>query len=345
MPFTASMIGIVRVLGVLDVSYLFTLVRHRMPPTYELSRAGDEDTHILPEYSTMQPSTHDKKDMEITFSTALRRMYHMHGFLREGSALACGRSRCRGTRSTDSEGMYKWCHFILSLPRHITMIPLIILRSFFLVSVSPFVVALWPMPRGLTTGANPVKLSNSFAIHVDFKNVPQDLQDAVQRTKSHLTTDAFERLVIGRGATDADVIAKAKSLKTLVLTLNPHASVRPIAVEVNTVVIDARDESYILTVPSDGSEAKVVANSTLGLFRGLTTFDTMWYHQGGSKYILNAPLTVTDSPAFVSTLTLLRCQPYNELIYVKPYRGFSFDTARNLCVVQRGGGWILLILY
>ncbi|TCD63749.1 N-acetyl-glucosamine-6-phosphate deacetylase [Steccherinum ochraceum] len=189
------------------------------------------------------------------------------------------------------------------------------LRLILLVLSIPFVAALWPIPRGLSNGTTPLKLSSSFDIQASFKNVPSDLQDAIQRTKSHLKTDTFERLVVGRGSVDAQAIAHANSLKTLVLSLNHGAAVRPIAVEVNTVAIDARDESYSLSIPSHSAQATLVANSTLGLFRGLTTFDTMWYHNGGDKYILNAPVTITDSPAF-------------------PYRGFSFDTARNFYPVS-----------
>lgn len=179
------------------------------------------------------------------------------------------------------------------------------------------------MPQGLTSGTTPVKLSGSFDIDVDFENVPNDLMDAIKRTKSHLKTDTFERLVVGRGATDAQAIAHASSIKSLVLSLNQGTKVRPVADEVNTVAIDARDESYILTVPSDGSTAKLVANSTLGLFRGLTTFDTMWFHHEDDKYILNAPLKITDAPAFVSTKNLLfHCRSSDTAVSLSHTAGF-----------------------
>ncbi|THH31445.1 hypothetical protein EUX98_g2743 [Antrodiella citrinella] len=185
---------------------------------------------------------------------------------------------------------------------------------FFLACTVTIASAIWPIPTGLTEGLKPVKLSGSFNVSLDIENAPTDLVDAVQRTISHLKTDTFERLVIGRGAADADAISDAPTFDALVVSLTPGAAVRPIAQEA-TVGIDGRDESYSLIIPSDGSDATLVANSTLGLFRGLTTFDMLWYHNEGAKYILNAPLTVTDSPAF-------------------PYRGFSFDTARNFFPVS-----------
>jgi len=88
-----------------------------------------------------------------------------------------------------------------------------------------------------------------------------------------------------------------------------------------------------LTIPDDGSGALIVANSSLGLFRGLTTFDQMWYHSTAGKYILDAPVDIFDNAAF-------------------PYRGFSLDTARNFYPVDDilrtidGMSWVKLsVLY
>jgi hexosaminidase len=77
-----------------------------------------------------------------------------------------------------------------------------------------------------------------------------------------------------------------------------------------TDVLESRDEAYTLTVPSDGSVATLEANSTLGLFRGLTTFGQLWYEYDGVTYTLEAPIQIHDAPAY-------------------PYRGFMLDTARN----------------
>lgn len=106
--------------------------------------------------------------------------------------------------------------------------------------------------------------------------------------------------MLGRGAADADAIKHARAVEVLDVSLNRGARVRPIATEVNSVGIEDRDESYVLSIPSDGSQATLRANTTLGLYRGLTTFGTMWYHYQGNKYILNAPVVIEDSPAFVS---------------------------------------------
>ncbi|CAG7853081.1 Probable beta-hexosaminidase fdl; AltName: Full=Protein fused lobes; Flags: Precursor [Serendipita indica DSM 11827] len=73
---------------------------------------------------------------------------------------------------------------------------------------------------------------------------------------------------------------------------------------------EERDESYTLTVPSDGSEARLRANTTLGLLRGLTTFSQMWYTWDNWTYTVEAPFEILDEP------------------YYK-WRGLLLDTARN----------------
>ena len=75
--------------------------------------------------------------------------------------------------------------------------------------------------------------------------------------------------------------------------------------------LGSRDESYTLSVPADGRPATLSANTTLGLLRGLSTFQQLWFAHGSETYMLGAPLSIADAPAF-------------------PYRGFMLDTARNL---------------
>jgi hexosaminidase len=68
----------------------------------------------------------------------------------------------------------------------------------------------------------------------------------------------------------------------------------------------SRSESYVLSVPGDGSPAVLIANSTLGLFRGLTTFGQLWYYFSGNIYTMEAPVQITDAPAYVCPIPLLR---------------------------------------
>lgn len=173
-------------------------------------------------------------------------------------------------------------------------------------AIAPWNVhALWPIPRSLETGADFIKLSESFDIKQNVDNPPQDLLDAISRTMSHIKDDKLQRLVVGRGANDSASISHAKSLSSLSISLLNGSASRPIAVEAVKPLAE-RSESYSLTVPSDGSPAILTANSTLGLLRGLTTFDQLWYDLQGVTYSYQAPVKIKDDvPAFVSSCPLM----------------------------------------
>ncbi|KAF8526999.1 beta-hexosaminidase [Hysterangium stoloniferum] len=172
------------------------------------------------------------------------------------------------------------------------------------------VVGLWPMPSNLTVGSTALKLSSGFRVVVNVKNAPSDLQSAVTRTKAFLRKDKLQRLVVGRGASDTQKVQAAKSLPSLTISITGKRAVQSISKEA-MLPLEDRSEAYSLTVPSDGSSAVLTAESTLGLFRGLTTFTQLWYQFQNTIYTVQAPIEITnDSPAF-------------------PYRGFMLDTARN----------------
>ncbi|KAJ7068989.1 N-acetylhexosaminidase [Mycena belliarum] len=174
----------------------------------------------------------------------------------------------------------------------------------------PRALALWPVPRTLTTGSSFVVLSPTFKITVNVPNPPQDLLSAVSQTKTYLETDKLQRLVVGRGASDAGSLKTAAVLPSLTLTLQNALPVLPISVEAVKDVA-SRSEGYTLSIPSDGKPAVLSANSTLGLLRGLTTFSQFWYDLNGVTYTNVGPVSIVkDVPAY-------------------PYRGFMLDTARN----------------
>lgn len=170
-------------------------------------------------------------------------------------------------------------------------------------------LALWPQPRSFSNGSTPIKLSPDFSVSASFGSPPQDLLSAIALTQSYLKDDKLRRLVVGRGASDAASISSAKQLQSLSLSLNAEKSevVESITKEAQKP-LEQRDESYTLTVPSNGSPATLRANTTLGLFRGLTTFSQLWYYVNDQSYTLEAPIVIDDSPAFVrvfiSSITL-----------------------------------------
>jgi hexosaminidase len=172
-------------------------------------------------------------------------------------------------------------------------------RLFTLFVVVAHVAALWPLPQNIQTGTTPLLLAPDFNIDVNLDGPPSDLLDAVSRTKSYLQKDKLERLVVGRGSADEQAIAGAKSLPSLSLSLENNATANAIADEAVMDFTD-RNEAYVLNVPEDGSPAELTANTTLGLFRGLTTFSQLWYSCNGTMYTLETPVNITDWPSYVS---------------------------------------------
>lgn len=156
------------------------------------------------------------------------------------------------------------------------------------------VVALWPLPRSISHGSTTLVLSPAFKIEVNGP-YPKDLQSAVLRTLEYIQNDEHERLVVGRGSVDAPGIESAKILCSLVVSTKDSNTIAAGA----RAPLGTRDEAYTLNIPSDGSPATLSANSTLGLFRGLTTFSQIWYTYESNIYTVEAPISIFDSPAFV----------------------------------------------
>jgi hypothetical protein len=162
------------------------------------------------------------------------------------------------------------------------------------------VLALWPIPTTLQTGTTALKVSPSFYFDVQVPDAPADLYEAVGQAQYYLETDQLGRLVVGRGANDTAALTSANTLSSLTLSLTSGATVEPIASEA-VKPLGTRTEEYSLTIPADGSAATLTANSTLGLYRGLTTFNQLFYYYGGVTYTLLAPIAITDMPAYVSS--------------------------------------------
>ena len=172
-------------------------------------------------------------------------------------------------------------------------------------ALSPLVpvLAFWPIPTALDTGTSPLILSPYFSVGVAIDNAPLDLYQAVQQAEYYLQNDKLGRLVVGRGANDSAALVNAPTLSSLQLSLTSGAPVNPIATE-SVKSLGTRSEEYVLSIPDDGSPATLTANSTLGLYRGLTTFTQLWYYFAGTTYTLDAPFAITDAPAYVGVVGL-----------------------------------------
>lgn len=117
--------------------------------------------------------------------------------------------------------------------------------------------------------------------------------------------DKLQRLIVGGGANDTAAITRAAVLAELKLSLT--AAAQPIKKEA-IKPLGQRSEWYSLNVPSNGSAALLTAGSALGLLRGLTTFEQLWYggvHPESPVYSYQAPIVIAnDTPAFVSAAFL-----------------------------------------
>ncbi|KAG9103168.1 N-acetyl-glucosamine-6-phosphate deacetylase [Ceratobasidium sp. 370] len=168
--------------------------------------------------------------------------------------------------------------------------------------------AIWPRPTQLTSGKTALRLSPSVSISLP-AGAPSDLKDAVSRAQAQLKDDKLERLVVGRGSSDAVRIKGAPELSNLVLAYGNGYTTNGTTLQAEaTATLGTRDEAYTMSVPEDGSTATITANSTLGLFRGLTTFTQLCYDS--YTYTVEAPYTIVDKPAY-------------------PYRGLLLDTSRH----------------
>ena len=168
------------------------------------------------------------------------------------------------------------------------------------------VLAIWPAPTSISSGTQTLLLSHNFGIVLDLPSPPQDLKDAIERTKDNLFADSLGRLVIGRGSSDSPSFDSAQTLHTLRLSLTSTA-IKSISEEA-IAPLDIRNETYSLIVPANGRDATLTAPTTLGLLRGLTTFEQLWYTYAGRVYAINGPLSVYDAPAYVSQLFPLDCR-------------------------------------
>lgn len=174
----------------------------------------------------------------------------------------------------------------------------------FLLSLFLPAFALWPIPAALDTGTTALILSPSFSFDVAIDGAPVDLYEAVNQALYYLQNDKLGRLVVGRGANDTAALAHAPSLTSLKLSLVSGAPVTTISSE-SVKPLGSRSEDYVLSIPSDARPATLTANSTLGLYRGLTTFGQLWYYYAGTTYTLEAPIEISDAPAYVGVLAVV----------------------------------------
>ncbi|KAM0793381.1 hypothetical protein ACM66B_000835 [Microbotryomycetes sp. NB124-2] len=175
----------------------------------------------------------------------------------------------------------------------------------------------------MTNGTDFLRLSNNFSIGFARPSVLEmaqfgDLGLAIEDTKYLLAHDRHQRLVVGRGEADRNLILNAPELQSLTLSLIDHAKptsqILTISQQAN-LPYEQQDESYELDIPSEGT-ATLEANTILGLLRGLQTFSQLVYElpfrhrRRAFRYVADVPIWIRDKPAF-------------------PHRALMLDTSRN----------------
>ncbi|ORY26256.1 glycoside hydrolase superfamily [Naematelia encephala] len=142
-----------------------------------------------------------------------------------------------------------------------------------------------PIPTQYSTGHTVLCLSSTFEITTSFPLLP-DLKDAIERTNQHLSSDRHQYLSPTRGLeffnnnnNNNNNSNCAIHLPSLHLDLTSSSDkVKPILSYVTLPSEDRPEsESYTLSVPLSGP-AKLVGKTPLGLLRGLTTFEHLFYH-------------------------------------------------------------------
>lgn len=145
-----------------------------------------------------------------------------------------------------------------------------------------------PIPTQYTTGKDVICLAPDFSIQYEepsaTKRFPKDLLEAIERAERRLWTNRHQYLSIKRGiehfeSKDGGVVCKHQ-LKTLTIVLEHegdgeiktimHSSIRPAEERPEL-------ERYTLSVPLSSS-ATLKSHTALGILRGLTTFEQLFYH-------------------------------------------------------------------
>lgn len=158
-----------------------------------------------------------------------------------------------------------------------------------------------PLPSLYTTGNLTICLSSGFSIAFDGKGIPSDLKAAARRTEKQVKQSKHAYLSPLRGAEFLlDGRGCEQYVDTLVLSFTTgtghpaHESIFREAIK--PVEVRAELETYKLNVGR--GRATMTASSSLGLFRGLATFEQLFYRFDQEIYAPFGPYTIEDRPTF-----------------------------------------------
>lgn len=175
--------------------------------------------------------------------------------------------------------------------------------------------AIWPAPELVEDGTSKtVRLHKQFRIEAPDCSIPQDVRQAIRSAMGHIYEDDMRPLRSDEHQLALQALHAGPPLYLLKLHLPCFGKIPSIAEEVNGPLKDLREkETYELVIPESASEARLFANSTVGLLRGLQTFVQLVYtghYRQTVRYLLDPPRCIRDMPAF-------------------PVRGLLLDTSRH----------------
>ena len=169
-----------------------------------------------------------------------------------------------------------------------------------------------PKPTHIQSGNTILRLSTNFHISIDGAGgakdeVAKDLERAIQDTQTHLHKNRHRFLSVKRGREFFEQETSHPEVDSLVLSLTGKRASKSIA-EGAVLPVEERPaaERYTLSVPTSGP-CRIEADTPLGLFRGLATFQQLFYYHGdvhstaksnGFQYTPYAPCEIEDQPAF-----------------------------------------------
>jgi hexosaminidase len=136
-----------------------------------------------------------------------------------------------------------------------------------------------PLPTRHTTGNKVICLSPNFSIKLD-SHVPEDLKKAAQRVEKGIWEHKHQYLSVKRGA---EFFVEGNgceyTLSTLEVIVDYHGHHMPSIMD--SAIRPAEDrpdlEAYTLSIPL-GDRATIKSPTALGAYRGLTTFENLFYH-------------------------------------------------------------------
>jgi hexosaminidase len=158
-----------------------------------------------------------------------------------------------------------------------------------------------PLPARHTTGNKVICLSPDFSIKFD-SHVPEDLKKAAQRVEKGIWEHEHQYLSVKRGAEFFEEGNGCEyTLSTLEVIVDDHGHHMPSIMD--SAVRPAEDrpdlEVYTLSIPL-GDRATIKSPTALGAYRGLTTFENLFYHypadsEGQADSTKSGILTKPDS--------------------------------------------------